>query len=253
MQTHTRRLLVLATVAVTVFALVGSTATLASAQAANEPTNATTVTVSASGEASGEPDVAVLQIESAATADTPSAAADRLASNTSQLRAALSETGVETDQRRTIYYSLDEVRPSVEMSVPRPPDNTSENVTYRARQGFEITVENTSRIGELVDVAVANGATAVLDVQFQLSAANRSQLRQQALEDAMGNARAQAETLARSESLSIVGVRSIAASDPFFGPVRTFEAAGGGAGTAIESGPLSVEVTVTVAYEAEAA
>jgi len=47
-------------------------------------------------------------------------------------------------------------------------------------------VTNTSRVGELVDVAVANGATGVRNVEFTLSEESQSELRNQALEEAMG-------------------------------------------------------------------
>jgi len=251
MQTQTRRLLTIATVALTVGAvfLAGSIGPV-SAQAGNDST-AATVTVSANGDASGEPNTAVVRIESAATGDSPSEASDRLANNTTRLREALTEAGVSSEQLRTISYSLDEVRSDAE--IPRSPrgEDDARPVIYRARQGFEITLDDTSRAGELVDRAVANGATSVLGVEFRLSDDSRSQLRQQALEDAMGNARSQAETLAATESLEITGVRSISTDEPFFGPVRAFDSVDGGAGTTIDGGPITVGVTVRVTYEAE--
>jgi len=251
MQHQIQRLSVLALAGLTVFALLAVPTAPVAAQAGNDTAaNETTITVSASGQASEEPNTAVLRLESAATADSPGQATERLANNTSRLRSALTEAGLAADDVRTIYYSVDEVRPTVEL--PRPGPSADGPVTYRARQGFEITVNNTSRVGELVDIAVENGTTSVLGVEFQLSDENRGQVRQAALEAAMDHARAQAETLAGSESLDIVGVQSISAGEPFFGPVRAFETADGGAGTTIESGPVSVDVTVTVTYEAEA-
>lgn len=255
-----RALFAIAVALVTVVAVVaGGTVLPASAQTGNESTTAeepaesTTITVSASGQASGQPSEAVIRIESAATADSPADAAERLAENTSQLRDALAEAGIDSENLQTIYYSIDGIRDDSDLPGPRPEQATSENTTYRARQGFEIEVDNTSRLGELIDVAVANGATAVRGVEFQLSEENRSELRQQALEQAMGDARVQAETLAGTESLSITGVESISSGQPFFGAARALEtsdAAGGGA-TMVESGPVTVEVTVTVIYEAE--
>lgn len=249
MQPQTQRLCSLVLAVLTAAALLAVPVAPAGAQVANESTN-TTITVSASGQASDEPNTAVLRLESAATAESPGQATERLANNTSQLRSALTAAGLTADEIRTIYYSVDEVRPPVE--IPRPGPSTDGPTTYRAQQGFEITVANTSRVGELVDLAVENGTTSVLGVEFRLSAENRSQARQAALEAAMADARAQAEILAGSESLEIVGVQSISAGEPFFGPVRAFETAGGGAGTTIDSGPVSVEVTVTVTYTADA-
>jgi len=59
------------------------------AQVGNATGSATTISVSASGDVQAEPDVAVLHLESAATAEEPQTATDRLAANTSRLRSAL--------------------------------------------------------------------------------------------------------------------------------------------------------------------
>lgn len=213
-------------------------------------TESTTITVSATGQASAEPDVAVLRVESVARADSPADATAQLAANASNLTSALSEAGLADEAVRTTDYSIEEVRPGFEGPGQGPPNGQADTVSYRATQGFEIEVSNTSRAGEIVDVAVASSASSVRGVEFRLTSENRSDLRQTALERAAGSARTQAETLAGAESLTITGVDSISTGEPFFGPDAAFESADAG-GTTIDGGPVSVEVSVTITYEAE--
>lgn len=206
---------------------------------------ATTITVSATGDVQAEPDVAVLHLESAATADGPQTATDRLAANVSQLRDALQQAGVSEDQIRTTDFNL------YDESDRGGPQQATNETRYVARQRIAVDVENTSRVGNLVDVAVANGATGVRGVEFTLSEGVESDLRNQALEEAMGSARTQAETLAATEDVRITGVKSISAGDggprPF---VSQDVAALEESGTQIDSGPVTIRATVQVTYNA---
>ena len=209
------------------------------------PDEATTVTVSATGDVLAEPDRAVLTFESTGTATTPQAATERLARNTSRLRTALLNANLSADQIRTTGYGLDEI--SDRDGTPTRNDATR----YRARQTTVVEVSNTSRVGELIDVAVGNGATAVLGVEFRLSEERRSELRNRALREATESARTQAETLAATEGLRLTGVRSISTGSADVQPFVSRETAlASDAGTRIDPGPVTVEATVEVTYAA---
>lgn len=218
------------------------------AQAGND-TASTAVTVSGTGEAAADPDVAVVRLESAATAADPGTAAERLAANTTELREALRESDLSVDEVRTTYYDLSE-----DGDRPRPEGAGEANeTTYRAQQGFAVRLDNTSQVGALIDLAVANGATGVDGVEFTLSDENRSAVRDRALQSAMFDARQQAETLAATEELEISAVNSIEADDGGVRPFVAEEAAlADDAATEIEGGPVTVEVRVRVTYGATA-
>ncbi|WP_226012496.1 SIMPL domain-containing protein [Halomicrobium salinisoli] len=262
MDVHRQRLLSVAVTAAVVAALAVVPAAPAAAQDAGNDASTdvnasvTTVSVSASDEAAGEPMTAVVYVESAATGDTPAEATTALARNVTQLRAALTDATVSEDQFRTTGYDLQQVRPDEPDGpvVQRPANGTNQSaVTYRASQSFELVVDNRSRVGELVDVAVANGATAIGGVQFRLADEDREALRQEALQQAMERARTEAETLAGTEGLTITGVESISTSQQFYqsgGGAVALEQAD--AGTTIDSGPITVRADVQVTYEAEA-
>lgn len=208
-----------------------------------ETDDARTVSVGASGTAETSPDQAVVTVAVVTTADTASAARSELAANVSRMRAALTDAGVADDQIRTQRYDIS--RNYEARDDPTAP-------AYRAMHAFRITVTDTDRVGAVIDTAVENGATNVDDVRFTLSTETRRELRQQALEDAMANARGQAETLAESGDLTITGVGAISTVERGYGPVAYESAAlaAGDAGTTVESGPVSVSVQVQVTYNA---
>ena len=212
---------------------------------ATNATHATTISVSATGDVQAEPDLAVLHLESAATASDPGTAAERLAANVSRLRTALRNANVSDENLTTVTYGVFEM-------TDRGEETPTANATrYRAEQVIAVEVTNTSRVGELIDVAVANGATGVRGVTVTLSEETRTDLRNRALEEAMGSARSEAETLAATEDLRITGVRSISTGIDGFEPFAARETAvAADAGTQIDSGPVTVRATVEVTYNA---
>ena len=206
-----------------------------------------TITVSASGEAGAEPDRALVRVAVEATADDPTDARKQVARNVSSMRAALTDLGLPEDAIRTTGFDVYEDR-------RRPREGGGEPETiYRARHSFVVEVDDTGRVGEVIDTAVDAGATGVHGVEFTLADETRTELRRQAIQAAMTNARSQADALAASADLTIVDVRS-ASTGSVDGPgpvaVRTAAAGDGGGGTEVESGPVSVTATVRVTYNA---
>lgn len=206
------------------------------------------ITVDAAGQVEAEPDQAVLRVAVEATADGASTARERLAKNVSRMKSALAEIGVTDEQITTVHYDLDKRhrRPTREGERSEP--------QYRAMHAFEITLSDINKTGEVIDTAISNGATSVDNVQFTLSRETRLELRQQALQDAMANARTEANVIASSANLSITGVGSVSTVQVRVSPHRevALASAGGDGGTSIESGPVTVTAQVIVSYNASA-
>jgi uncharacterized protein YggE len=117
-----------------------------------------------------------------------------------------------------------------------------------------VTLTDTETVGKAIDTAVQNGANEVQDVRYTISKEKRQDLRQQALESAMGNARRQADTVAASANLSVEGVVRVRSADYDSRPrhgYRYAEAAAG-AGASPESGSVAVTARVNVVYNASA-
>ena len=209
-----------------------------------------TVHVSASADVSTPPDIALVHLAVVATGDTAEAARNQVAQDASNMRAALQEIGVDDDRVQTTYFHISAIHEETE--------NGTEIVGYRAAHGFEIEANVSSdelgnRTGTIVDTAVQNGANQVEGIQFTLAEETRREIRQQALERAMENARKDADVLAAAGNLTIEDVKSISTADVGIGPFEFAreDAAADRAGTVVEPGPVQVSATVSVTYRAE--
>mgnify|MGYP000669332501 CR=1 FL=1 len=233
-----RKLAVVALTGVVLLSTVGfgSAALLGSVQAGNQAGNqAATVTVSATGSVTAEPDRAVVGVTATAEADNATAATDRLAENVSTLRDALDDGTLSVESVATTSYSV----------LQRTDNGTT---TYVARQSFAVTTTNTSEAGAVVDTAVANGATAIDGVAFAISEERRQALRADAIDEAVDDARNQADAVADSTGLSLGTVRSVSTGDAS-GFLLERDAA---AGTTVEPSPVTVSATVEITYNATA-
>ena len=205
-----------------------------------------TITVGASGQVQAEADRAVIQVGVVASGDDIETVREQLSSNASQMREALDEMGIDDSRVRTSYYDISTNR--------RYGPRDSEEPAYRAIHSFSITVEDTERVGEVIDTAVTNGAHEVDGVQFTLSADKREELKQEALSEAMDTARNEAGTIADAEDLTVTGVDRVSTTEYRSRPYMAEQAAlagDGGGGTSIDSGPVSVSASVNVVYETD--
>lgn len=217
------------------------------AQSQGDAPGGETVSVGASGAAETAPDQAVLHVAVVKRADSASQVRQQLADNVSKMREALRQEGVADEQVQTVRYDIRRNH------RPRPAEGgEAEEPQYRGSHEFEITLTDLDEVGTVIDTAVENGATEVDNVRFTLSSEKERELRNQALEDAMSNARSQAETLAAAGDLEVTGVHAVSTTEshhPRFEAAAVATDAGGG-GTAVESGPVTVAVQVQVTYNA---
>lgn len=207
-----------------------------------------TIEVTADGEATGEPDRASVSVAVEATGDDPQTVRDELAAGDEELRNALYDWGLDEDDVRTERYDVRESRESRD-------DESVE--AYVGTHQYEVSVDDVNAVGEVIDVAVDAGADRVQRIQFGLSDERSADLREEALGDAMENADREADTLANYSDLTVTGVHTVSTADVHTSPYTTSLAesadAAGAAGTSVESGDVSVEVSVRVVFEAEQA
>lgn len=207
------------------------------------PTN--TITVSASGSAEAAPDEAIVHVSVEATAEDPTVAREWVAENASTMRAALRGLGINDSAIRTTRFNIyeDQIRPPREGEQPQ--------TRYRASHRYRIVVHDVDTVGGVIDTAIENGATGVGGVEFTLSEATESRLKRRAIDAAAGKARDRARTLATRANVTITDVAWMSTGDVEVPRTEAvaFAAAGDGGGTDVESGPVTVTATVTVAYE----
>ena len=201
-----------------------------------------TVTVGASATVEAAPDLAVVRVAVEATAESAEAARAAVAEDADRMRAALRDAGVPDADVSTEAFN---VYPEYDYS-----GESRELVGYHAVHAYRIEAAP-DRAGEVIDVAVGNGATSVAGVSFTLSEATRDELRGEALSAAVENARTDAETVASAAGTSLGDVRSISTSgDGGVGPVPVYETRNdAGGSTVVEPGTVRVSASVSVVYE----
>jgi uncharacterized protein YggE len=159
--------------------------------------------------------------------------------------AALERAGIPTDKIKTSGYTIYPVY-----------DNSGSVLgqkvrVYRVTNTLLITLTDTSRAGEIIDLAVANGVNQVNYISFTLSESRQKALRSAALQDAMARSRSDADAVAIAGGLSIVGVKEITVSGGYY-PVavsdyRLAEGASS-APTPVVPGEVTITASVSVTY-----
>jgi uncharacterized protein len=159
--------------------------------------------------------------------------------------ARLKASGIQDTDIRTVSFS---VNPQY--------DSRDQNQTvlrgYRIQNLVEAKTTNVSGLGSLIDDAVNAGATRVAGVQFEAS--DMESLKNQARDQAMQNARAKAEQLARDAGVSLGRPITIEESDTGgVTPVRADVApaaalAAPAQTTPVQPGELQIRTTVHVLW-----
>lgn len=236
-----RRSFLVGTAAVGATALSGCLGTQATASGST--TN--TITVTGSAETQTAPDRAVVAVSVEATGDSATAVRDELATQSDQLNQALRAAGFTDDQITTGRFSIRERR-----ERPREGDRPTQPV-YVGTHSFTIDIDSVDEVGSTVDTAIDGGADSVDRIEYTLSESTRADLRQQALEQAVTDARTEADVLATQVDSGIVDVQQVTTDtgdvSPYFGDTAAaLEEAGS---TELQPGDVTVSAQVKVTYE----
>ena len=162
------------------------------AQTPPPPDTATVVTVG-EGIVKRAPDRAWVTIAAESRAKTPAEAqklnADAMSAVTQKIKGA----GLAADAMRTSAFDL---HPEFDYA------NGKQSLRgYVLRNALEVRVDDLAKLGPVIDVAVGAGATAVSNVRFDIK--DRSKAEQEALQQAVTDARAQADTAAQAAGLKV--------------------------------------------------
>jgi uncharacterized protein YggE len=181
------------------------------------------------------------EVFDASLANAQAEAARRMDAVIAQLKAA----GIQDSDIRTVSFSIS---PQYDSRGQNQPVLRG----YQVQNLVEIKTTNVGGLGPLLDTAVGAGATRVFGIRFE--ADNMEALKTQARDQAMQNARAKAEQLARNAGVSLGRPISIEESDVGgVTPVRAVPAAAEGlaapaVATPIQPGELQVQTIVRVVW-----
>lgn len=208
-----------------------------------------TLTVVGTGTVEREPERAVVLLAVESEAPTAREASQANAELMEAVIAAIRDAGIPEGDVRTVSYQLNPV-------YRRPPSGqggTPEIGAYRAVNMVEVTVDDLDRLGAVIDASIEAGANRVASMSFQLR--DHDSARRAALEEAVGNARAEAEAVAGAsdqrigEPLSISTSTSRPIPPPRPMAMDMMVQARAAADTPIETGSLTVTATVNIVYE----
>lgn len=207
--------------------------------------NYNTITVTGSGDATGAPDVAYIQLGVNVSDANAGTAIDEANTIITAVRAALIQAGVADEDIQTTSFNVY----SEDLYDPLTGQPSGE-VRYHVQNILNVTVRDVATTGAVLDAALSAGANNVLGLSFSISdtSALEADARAQAIEDA----RARAQQLA--DVLGVTLGEPVVVSETFFGPGPVFTGGlGGGGGAApaevpVSAGQLTVSVQVNVTF-----
>ncbi len=195
------------------------------------------VVTSASGEVRLRPDRARILIGVQTRAPTAAAAARDNNARQQAVIAAIAATGVAKDDIATESY---DVATDMRSDKPGQPPVV---LGYVVTNVVRVEVRRTDQVAPIIDAALAKGANQINALEFYSS--NADAARRQALTEAVGKARGDAEAMARAAGGRLGPVIELSTAD--LGPRPMYRAAGysAAASAPIEPGELTVKVAVT--------
>jgi len=167
--------------------------TSASAQTPPPSNEGPVVVTMGEGVVKRAPDRAWVTIAAESRAMTPGEVQKLNADAMSAVMQKLKGVGLPAEAIRTAAYEL---RPEFDYA-----NNRQTLRGYVARNAIEVRVDDLPKLGEVLDVAVGAGATSVSGIRFDLK--DRTSAEQMALQRAVADARAQAETAAQAAGMKV--------------------------------------------------
>ncbi len=165
--------------------------------------------------------------------------------------AALKAAGIPAENIKTTGYTI---TPVTEDTVSATWSSAKVKY-YRVTNTVRVTLDDVNRAGEIIDIAIANGANRVNQIEFTISDDRQQELRTQALTAAVQQARNDADAVAAALGKTIVDVKEVNVGGSYI-PVR-YDSAMSYSGTAekamgvptpIEVGEMDVTATVSITY-----
>lgn len=210
------------------------------------------------------PDLATITIDFFATGKTPADAGSRVAARADSLRRAFEALGIPRDslvagQRWYWWRGRIETVLGQARWIPQPtgqagPGHQEQDTTYRALDAIQIRIRNLSKVGAVIDVALAFGITQFSSITF--AATNTTADQNEVLREAAVHARSQATVIAEASGVRLGRIFSLSTQGPAgrYEPYPldgaiTIRGESGGRGTDIVQPLVHVSATVYVTWE----
>ena len=193
------------------------------------------------------PDIAYINIGVHTELATASEAVAATNAETQKVVDALKKAGVAAKDVRTSNFSI---WPNTQYD---PQTNTKLGTTYVVDNTVYVTVRKLDDLGDILDAAVKAGANNVNSIQFDL--ADKTAAIKEARDQAVKDARTQAQELAQAAGVTLGNLQMINFNDNVPAPLMQAYGKGGGGGAAeavavpINPGTMTLTVNVNLTYE----
>ncbi|SHK65272.1 hypothetical protein SAMN05216582_11121 [Selenomonas ruminantium] len=200
------------------------------------------LSVDGRGSAAITPDQAVITVGVTTHARNANQAQAENAQKSAAITQALQRMGVAANDIKSQNFSF---APDYHMDEKR----RNEISGYTANHSLQVNVRDVAKIGKIIDAALNAGANEVTSLRFSVS--NQNKVRQEALEQAIADARNKADIIARGLGRQIVGIKSVSESTGYI-EARSYSGnmmmAAKAADTNIEPGTISLDASVHIDF-----
>ena len=199
-----------------------------------------TVSVSATGTTSAEPDVAYISTGVVTEADTAKEAIARNSAAMAKVIAGLKSAGIAAKDIQTSTLN-------VEPRYTQPKEGRPATISgYRVVNQVRLTVRDVKKLGDVLDQVIALGANQINQISFDVDKAET--LKDEARKQAMENARRRAELYAKAAGVQLGPVLRISEDVRQAYTRHRMMRAGQASSVPIEAGSRTLEVEVHVTY-----
>ncbi|MGH2406864.1 MAG: SIMPL domain-containing protein [Candidatus Limnocylindrales bacterium] len=201
------------------------------------------ISVSGTGRVTLSPDVADVQLGVLVQRQTVKAARADAATAMTAVIAALKAAGIADADITTTTLSL---QPQYDYSNSGAAPHI---IGYQFSNGVKATVRKIDAVGDVIDGAIAAGATSLDGVTFRVDDETRADA--QARSAAVADAKTKADALAAAAGVSINGVISISETVtpvPYPIPYAALDSGGKSVATPVQPGTTDVTISVSVVY-----
>ncbi|TAK76049.1 MAG: DUF541 domain-containing protein [Dehalococcoidia bacterium] len=222
--------------------------------AAPGPAEASGIAVSGTGTASVKPDIALVNLGIEVTSPTVAEARSKAATTMDALTKAVKGKGVSDADIQTQFFNI---YPQYGPPTPTTKAGTPEIVGYTVNNQVQMKIRNLDSVSDVLDTAIAAGGNSIRVNGLQFTVEKPDQYLAKAREEAVQNAKARADVLAKAAGVKVGAPRSISESSggfPVFDKLQAAPSVPGGRGggpTPVSPGEEQLSVSVFVVFEIE--
>lgn len=205
----------------------------------NTTQNIHTITIEGSSNLSVEPDTASINIGISTNSSNAKTAQENNAKIVNNIYNNLYSLGLSKSNIETANYNFSPMY-----------DNENNKINgYSVNNTITITTNNTSSIGEIIDASLQAGANQVNSITF--SRKNATSLKQEALKQAVADAKNKANAIAKELNVEIINVISVNEQNVsvYSNRLNSYALKSAEIGTTISSANVDVSATVNIVFE----